>query len=226
MVAATDWLCRSAEIFLEGHAWIAILQSSKTARDQQKWVTTLRDARCSFAEADGFLQTALGAGLLVAPGFRPDAWLHGAVFPLREGVLSAENNVRLYRTCLLRNPARPTPDDYLHWCEATGIFDRDVVSAFRRLNPHLSEAGGAAAISAGWEIFLDLLNGGVASFAPPTELVVPNPFEPWRSIAVPCHPPVLTVVVARGGFRGVLCLSAALPDDSRLQRCWPSRGPG
>ena len=225
MAAVTDWLCRSAEIFLDGHALITVLQSSNSGRGRQNWVTTLREARRSFAEADRFLQTALGSGLLVAPGFRPDAWLHGAVFPLREGALAAENNCRLYRTCLLRNPARPTPDDYLRWCEATGIFNRDVVSVFHQLNPHLSAAQDASAMSAGWGIFLDLLNGGAASFAPPTELVVPNPFEPWRSIAVPCHPPVLTVIVVKNGFRGILCLSAALPDDHRLQRCWPSHGP-
>lgn len=186
MVAATDWLCRSAEIFLEGHALIAVLQSSKSSRDRQNSLTTsLREARRSFAEADEFLQTALGAGLLVAPGFRPDAWLHGAVFPLREGVLSAENNVRLYRTCLLRNPGRPTPDDYLQWCEATGIFDHDVVSVFQRLNPHLSGARGTSGTSAGWEIFLDLLNGGVASFAPPTYRA--RRAKPFRTLALHCR---------------------------------------
>ena len=88
------------------------------------------------------------------------------------------------------------------------------------LNPRLSP-------DAGFDALQLLLGGGIPELAAPTELVCVNPYLPWESQAVPCHPPVLTMDFCCEGFSGVVCvrgsaspMSVTFADYSRENACY------
>ena len=58
----------------------------------------------------------------------------------------------------------------------------------------------------------------------PTEIGCPNPYEPWASEAVPCHPAGLTMAFTYQGFCGVLCAYGTSTTQANPKAsCWSTR---
>ena len=228
-VCLTLWLCRIADAWLDGFALLAVLRTCQATRGStiSCWRQKTLDAAATFNAANMFFRRAIHEGAIDIPGFgAEDLPFHGRVMPLMKpgDRLSNGHNLSLLHThYLLKNPRKPCKECYRRWCckhglatlgDAGGTGDHDSLRmVLGYLNQQLSP-------DPGFEALLNLLEDGLPTVAAPTEIVCPNPFEPWASEAVPCHPPVLTVAFTYQGFSGVLCACGTTRSSSRLHPTW------
>ena len=62
--------------------------------------------------------------------------------------------------------------------------------------------------------------GGIPKIAAPTELLCMNPYLPWESQTVPCHPPILIMDFNYDGFTGVICVRNSGRNIMDVQASW------
>ena len=213
-----EWMCVGADIYLDVFAMVAVLSTSGEARKLKQWRKKAKEAADMFNEANSFLQRALQEDTMVVPGFGgEDGPLIGEVLPLKDGSQSVSRNLyHLYTKYLLQNPKFPATESYTRWCRRHTISREGSVSlsaAMVLLNPHLSP-------DAGFDKLQVLLGAGIPKIAAPTELQCMNPYVPWESQAVPCHPPVLTMNFNHNGITGVVCIRGSPRSSGDVQVAW------
>lgn len=225
----TLWLCRIAGTWLDGYALLAMLRTSRATRESTiaPWRETTVDAAAIFRAADMFFRRAIHEGAIDIPGFgAEDLPFEGRVMPLMkpgDRRSNGRNLSRLHTHYLLKNPRAPCKECYHRWCGKHGLAILDAEGTtggqdcFRTVLAYLNQQ---LAPDPGFDALLNLLGDGVPTVAAPTEIVCPNPYEPWASEAVPCHPPVLTMAFTYQGFSGVLCACGTTRTSSRLHPTW------
>ena len=194
-----EWLCVSADIYLDGFTLVAILTTSYRARELKQWRDKTYKAASMFSEANSFLQYAFREDTMEVPGFgAEDGQLIGELLPLKSCHQPTSKNLHhIYRNYVLKNPKFPTTECFTRWCRIRAIPHQHSVSlsaAITHLNPLLYP-------DATFDSLQMLLGSGVPKIAPPTELRCMNPYTAWEHQTVPCHPPILLMISIMMGSR-------------------------
>ena len=178
------WLCVCADMYMDGFALVAALGTSAEARKLKEYLKKAHEAATSFEQANCFLQCSLKEDTMNLPGFgAEDGPLVGEIVLHNFGSEKVGKNFhRVHSKYLLQNPGRATTESYKRWCSLHAMSQEDSSSlskALVHLNQHLCP-------DVGFDALQRLIGVQIPKIAPPTELVVMNPYVPWESQTVSC----------------------------------------
>jgi len=213
-----EWLCVSADIYLDGFMLVAILTTSYRARELKQWRDKTYKVATMFSEANSFLQYMFREDTMEVPGFGAEnGELIGELLPLKSWHLPTSKNLHhIYTNYVLKNPKFPRTECFARWCRIRDIPHQHSVSlsaAITYLNPGLYPDATLHALQM-------LLGSEVPKIAPPTELRCMDPYTAWEHRTVPCHPPILLMDLNYDGFTGVICIRSSGGHCTEVQACW------
>lgn len=200
-----EWLCVSADIYLDGFMLVAILTTSYRARELKQW-------------RDKTYKDTFREDTMEVPGFGAEnGELIGELLPLKSWRQPTSKNLHhIYTNYVLKNLKFPTTECFARWCRIRDIPHQHSVSlsaAITYLNPPLYP-------DARLDSLQMLLGSGVPKVAPPTELRCMNPYTAWEHRTVPSHPPILLMDLNYDGFTGVICIRSSGGHCTEVQACW------
>ena len=104
-----EWLCVSADIYLDGFMLVAILTTSYRARELKQWRDKTYKVATMFSEANSFLQYTFREDTSEVPGFGAEnGELIGELLPLKSWHQPTSKNLHhIYTNYLLKNPKFP-----------------------------------------------------------------------------------------------------------------------